>query len=238
MSKRVTIRDIQKAAKDGRKLSMVTAYDAFSARLVEASGVDMILVGDSVGTTLQGRPDTLPVEMEDMLYHVEIVARCTERCLIVGDMPFGSYQANEDEAMQNAIAFLKAGAHAVKLEGGAAVMPLIERMCEAGIPVMGHLGYTPQSVNLTSGPRVHRLADELREDAVSLADAGVFAVVLELVPSTVAAEVTQALEIPTIGIGAGKDTSGQVLVFHDMLGFSKRPLQLSAGGASCISPAA
>lgn len=220
MAGRMTIRDIHKKMAEGGKLSMVTSYDAFSARLVEAAGIDMTLVGDSVGTTIQGKSDTLGVEMEEMLYHVEIVARTTERLLVVGDMPFGSYQVNEDEAMHNAVSFLKAGAHAVKLEGGAAVMPVIERMGDAGIPVMGHLGYTPQSTNITSGPRVNRSRDELMEDAESLQDAGVFAIVLEMVPSELAGEITKALQVPTIGIGAGAQTSGQVLVFHDMLGFS------------------
>lgn len=220
MPKRTTIRDIRNKAADGQKISMVTAYDAFSARLVEQAGIDIALVGDSVGTTLQGRNDTLGVSMQDLLYHTEIVARSTERLLVIGDMPFGSYQVNEDQAMQNAVAFLKAGANAVKLEGGAAVMPVIERMCEAGIPVMGHLGFTPQSTNITSGPRVNKSRDELMEDAESLADAGVFALVLEMVPSAIAQEITQAIKVPTIGIGAGPHTSGQVLVFHDMLGFS------------------
>ncbi|MBX3460357.1 MAG: 3-methyl-2-oxobutanoate hydroxymethyltransferase [Planctomycetes bacterium] len=220
MLKRTTIRDIQKKAEEGRKITMVTAYDAYSAKLVEAAGIDIALIGDSVGTTLQGRHDTLAVEMEDMLYHTEIVGRSTERLLLVGDMPFGSYQVNEDEAVQNAVAFLKAGAHAVKLEGGASVMPLIERLNDAGIPVMGHLGYTPQSVNVTSGPRVNKSRDELMEDAESLKDAGVFALVLELVPADLAGEITKSIGIPTIGIGAGPHTSGQVLVFHDMLGFS------------------
>jgi 3-methyl-2-oxobutanoate hydroxymethyltransferase len=220
MQKRTTIRDIHKKAEHGLKISMVTAYDAYSARLVDEAGIDIALVGDSVGTTLQGRPDTLGVEMEDMLYHVEIVARTTEKVLVVGDMPFGSYQINEDDAVQNAVAFLKAGAHAVKLEGGASVMPLIERLTDAGIPVMGHLGYTPQSVNVTSGPRIHKARDELMEDAESLRDAGVFALVLELVPAEIAREVTENVKIPTIGIGAGPHTSGQVLVFHDMLGFN------------------
>lgn len=220
MPKRTTIRDIRNKAADGQKISMVTAYDAFSARLVEQAGIDIALVGDSVGTTLQGRNDTLGVSMQDMLYHTEIVARSTERVLVIGDMPFGSYQVNEDQAMQNAVAFLKAGANAVKLEGGAAVMPVIERMCEAGIPVMGHLGFTPQSTNITSGPRVNKSRDELMEDAESLADAGVFALVLEMVPGKIAQEITQAIKVPTIGIGAGPHTSGQVLVFHDMLGFS------------------
>ena len=220
MQKRTTIRDIQNKAADGQKISMVTAYDAFSARLVEDAGIDIALVGDSVGTTLQGRSDTLRVSMADMLYHTEIVARATSRVLVIGDMPFGSYQVSEDEALRNAVDFLKAGAHAVKLEGGAAVMPIIERMCEAGIPVMGHLGYTPQSVNITSGPRVNKSRDELMEDAESLADAGVFALVLEMVPTEVSRELTDHVKIPTIGIGAGPHTDGQVLVFHDMLGFS------------------
>ena len=218
--KRNSIRDIQKAANDGRKLTMVTAYDAFSARLVDEAGIDMALVGDSVGTTLQGRDDTLGVEMHDMLYHTEIVARCTQQALIIGDMPFGSYQVSEDAAVANAIAFMKAGAGAVKLEGGAAVLSLIERMHDAGIPVMGHLGFTPQSVNVTSGPRVNKSRDELMEDAESLKDAGAFALVLEMVPPEIAREVTESLSIPTIGIGAGPHTNGQVLVFHDMLGFS------------------
>jgi 3-methyl-2-oxobutanoate hydroxymethyltransferase len=220
MHKRTTIRDIQKKTEAGQKITMVTAYDAYSAKLVDAAGIDIALVGDSVGTTLQGRHDTLGVEMEDLLYHIEIVARCSERLLVVGDMPFGSYQVNEDDAVQNAVAFLKAGAHAVKLEGGASVMPLIERLKDAGIPVMGHLGYTPQSVNVTSGPKVNKERDELMEDAESLRDAGVFALVLELVPSDIAREITESLKIPTIGIGAGPHTSGQVLVFHDMLGFN------------------
>lgn len=220
MAKRTTIRDIQKKAADGGKLSMVTSYDAFSARLVEGAGIDMTLVGDSVGTTLQGRADTLGVEMDDMLYHVEIVSRTTQSLLVIGDMPFGSYQVNDDEAMLNAVNFLKAGAQAVKLEGGASVMRVIERMSEAGIPVMGHLGYTPQSTNITSGPRVNKSRDELMEDAESLQDAGVFAIVLEMVPSDLAKDITTSLSIPTIGIGAGAGTSGQVLVFHDMLGFS------------------
>ena len=220
MSKRTTIRDIQAKAGDGQKISMVTAYDAFSARLVEQAGIDIALVGDSVGTTLQGRNDTLAVSMEQMLYHTEIVARTTQRLLIIGDMPFGSYQVNEDDALENAVAFMKAGAQAVKLEGGSSVMPIIERMCDAGIPVMGHLGFTPQSTNITSGPRVNKSRDELMEDAESLADAGVFALVLEMVPAKIAQEITQSVKLPTIGIGAGPHTSGQVLVFHDLLGFS------------------
>jgi 3-methyl-2-oxobutanoate hydroxymethyltransferase len=217
---RLRIQELQIKAREGGRLSMVTAYDAFSARLVEQAGVEIILVGDSVGTTVQGRSDTLGVEMAHMLYHTEIVARCAQRPLIVGDMPFGSYQAGEDAAVANAIAFLKAGANAVKLEGGAAVMHLVERLCDSGVPVMGHLGFTPQSTNVTGGPRVNKARDELMEDAESLVDAGVFALVLEMVPTEIAREVTQAVDIPTIGIGAGPHTNGQVLVFHDLLGFS------------------
>lgn len=220
MPRRLTIRDIRKKADDGGKLSMVTAYDAFAARLVDRAEIDIALVGDSVGTTVQGRPDTLGVEMQHMLYHTEIVARCTQRALVVGDMPFGSYQLNQDSAVANAVAFLKAGANAVKLEGGKPVLALIERMTEVGIPVMGHLGFTPQSIHQTSGPRLNKDKAELLEEAESLQDAGVFALVLEMVPAAIAKEVSAAIEVPTIGIGAGPHTDGQVLVFYDMLGYS------------------
>ncbi|MCF6228473.1 MAG: 3-methyl-2-oxobutanoate hydroxymethyltransferase [Planctomycetes bacterium] len=219
MERRTNIRKIQKKSRDGQKLTMVTAYDAASARLVDAAGIDMILVGDSVGMAVQGRIDTLAVEMDDMLYHTEIVARCSKQALIVGDMPFGSYQINEDEAIENAVNFLKAGANAVKLEGGATVLPLVERMTDGGIPVMGHLGYTPQSINQTSGPRLNKGAETLLEDAESLQDAGAFAIVLEMVPSEISKQITEALNVPTIGIGGGPSCSGQVLVFHDLLGF-------------------
>ncbi len=219
MEHRTNIRKIQKKSRAGQKLTMVTAYDAASARLVDAAGIDMILVGDSVGMAVQGRIDTLAVEMDDMLYHTEIVARCSKQALIVGDMPFGSYQINEDEAIENAVHFLKAGANAVKMEGGATVLPLIERMTDSGIPVMGHLGYTPQSINQTSGPRLNKREEELLEDAKMLQDAGAFAIVLEMVPSEISKQLTEALSIPTIGIGAGPNCSGQVLVFHDLLGF-------------------
>lgn len=220
MQKRLTIRDIRKKVDDGGKVSMVTAYDAFSARLVDRAEIDIALVGDSVGTTVQGRPDTLGVEMQHMLYHTEIVARCTQRSLVVGDMPFGSYQVSTDQGVSNAIAFLKAGANAVKLEGGKSVLALVERMGEVGIPVMGHLGFTPQSIHQTSGPRLNKDKAELFEEAKLLQKAGVFALVLEMVPAAIAKEVSAAMEVPTIGIGAGPHTDGQVLVFFDMLGFS------------------
>ncbi|MBK9974949.1 MAG: 3-methyl-2-oxobutanoate hydroxymethyltransferase [Planctomycetes bacterium] len=220
MPKRTTIRDIQKKVDGGGRVSMVTAYDAFSARLVDAAGIDMALVGDSVGSTVQGRADTLAVTMQQMLYHTEIVARCAPGPLVVGDMPFGSFQSSPDEAISNAVNFLKAGANAVKLEGGAAVGALVARMTRAGIPVVGHLGYTPQSVNQTSGARLNKEKEDLLQNAQRLADAGAFAIVLEMVPAAIAKEVTAAVNIPTIGIGAGAGCDGQVLVFFDMLGFS------------------
>ena len=216
---RSTIREIRNAAKS-RKLSMVTAYDAFSARLVEEAGIDIALVGDSVATTVQGRADTLPVSMRDMLYHTEIVARCTKRCVVIGDMPFGSFQTGVDAAVSNAVDFLKAGAQGVKLEGGTTVVEQITRMTQAGIPVMGHIGFTPQSINATGGPRLNKQKDSLIDDAKRLEDAGVFSMVLEMVPAEIAKAVTEAVSVPTIGIGAGPHCTGQVLVFYDMLGFS------------------
>ncbi|MBE7490993.1 MAG: 3-methyl-2-oxobutanoate hydroxymethyltransferase [Planctomycetes bacterium] len=220
MARRLTTRDIRQRAEDGGRISMITAYDAFSARLADRAEIDIALVGDSVGTTLQGRPDTLGVEMAHMLYHTEIVARCTRRALVVGDMPFGSYQCGDDRAVENAVAFLRAGANAVKLEGGTAVAPLVARLTRAGVPVMGHVGFTPQSIHQTGGPRVNKDKTELLSEARALQQAGVFSIVLEMVPAAVAKEVTAALDVPTIGIGAGPHTDGQVLVFYDLLGFS------------------
>ncbi len=217
--KRITIRDLRQSAKT-RKLSMVTAYDAFSARLVDEAGIDIALVGDSVGTTVQGRADTLAVSMADMLYHTEIVARCTRRCLVVGDMPFGSFQTGADAAVANAAAFLKAGAQGVKLEGGATVIEAVTRMTQAGIPVMGHIGFTPQSIHATGGPRLNKQRESLIADARRLEDAGVFSIVLEMVPADITRDITQAVDVPTIGIGAGPHCAGQVLVFYDLLGFS------------------
>lgn len=222
MSGRKRIKDIRKKHESGLKLSMITAYDAFGARQADEAGIDMVLVGDSLGNTFQGRADTLAVEMSEMLYHTEIVARVSERCFVIGDMPFGSYQVNEDAAVENAIEFLKCGAQAVKLEGGEAIAATIKRMTSAGVPVMGHLGFTPQSTNQTSGPRLNKAAEELLADAQRLVEAGVFSMVLEMVPTDIAKEVTEAVTVPTIGIGAGPHTSGQVLVYYDMLGFDPR----------------
>lgn len=219
MPKRTTIRDLQKAA-ESRKLSMVTAYDAFSARLVDEAGIDMALVGDSLGTTVQGRANTLGVSLEHTLYHTEIVARCAERAFVIADMPFGSYQCGENAAVANCIAAIKAGAQGVKLEGGARVSKLVYRLTQAGVPVMGHIGFTPQSINATSGPRLNKEEETLVADAKLLAESGAFSLVLEMVPTEISRRITQTCGIPTIGIGAGPHCSGQVLVFFDMLGYS------------------
>jgi len=222
---RVTVRDIR-AFKDRReRFAMLTAYDAHSARLLDESGIPLILVGDTLATVMLGHPTTLPVTMEEMLHHTKAVVRGTTDALVVGDMPFMSYQASIDEGVHNAGRFLKeAGASAVKLEGGGRVLDLVARLTDAGIPVMGHLGLTPQSVNQLGGYRVQGRTDEqahqIVKDAKDLEAAGAFAVVLEAVPSHVAAEVTASLDVPTIGIGAGPDCDGQVLVWHDFLGIT------------------
>nr|WP_323745502.1 3-methyl-2-oxobutanoate hydroxymethyltransferase [Parvivirga hydrogeniphila] len=222
---RVTVATFGEMKRSGDPIVMVTAYDAPSARIAEAAGADAVLVGDSLGMTVLGYGSTLPVTLDDMLRHTAAVVRSVSRPLVVADMPFGSYQASPDDAVANAVRLLaEAGAAAVKLEGGRSVAPLVERMVAAGIPVMGHLGLTPQSVNVFGGYRVRAKeageAIALVEDALALETAGAFAVVLELVPAEVAAIVTEELEIPTIGIGAGPSCDGQVQVFHDLVGLS------------------
>lgn len=207
----------------GEPIVMITAYDAPGARLVDAAGVDAILVGDSLGMTVLGYESTLPVTMEDMVRHTAAVARVTTHALVVADMPFLSYQASYEEGIRNAGRLLaEAGAHAVKLEGGSSVAELVGLMTDAGIPVMGHVGLTPQSVNVFGGYKLQgRDADSamrLVDDCLALEAAGAFAVVLELVPSELAALVSEELTIPTIGIGAGAGCDGQVQVFHDVLG--------------------
>ena len=208
---------------------MVTAYDAPSARLADRAGVDMILVGDSAGTTVLGGTSTVPVSMDDMLVFTRAVVRGTAHALVVSDMPFGSYQPSEDVAVTNAIRLVKeSGADAVKLEGAGRTMTRISGIVEAGIPVMGHIGLTPQSATMLGGYRAQgRTADaaeRLVREAVALERAGCFAVVLEAMPAVVAERVTAAVGIPTIGIGAGASCSGQVLVWHDLLGLSVGPL--------------
>lgn len=221
----VTVATFGEMKHSGDPIVMVTAYDAPSARIAEAASADAVLIGDSLGMTVLGYGSTLPVTLEDMLRHTAAVARSVSRPLVVADMPFGSYQASPDDAVANAVRLLaEAGAGAVKLEGGRSVAPLVERMVAAGIPVMGHLGLTPQSVNVFGGYRVRAKevgeAVTLVEDALALEAAGAFAVVLELIPAEVAAIVTEELDIPTIGIGAGPSCDGQVQVFHDLVGLS------------------
>ena len=218
----MTVPDLQKCKRDGRKIPVVTAYDALFARIVEQAGLEVILVGDSVGVVVQGKASTLSVTMEEMLYHTKLVAGAVHRALVIGDMPFLSYQVSQEEAVRNAGRFLQAGAHAVKLEGGAAVADRVTAMVNIGIPVIGHLGMMPQSVQQYGGYRVQGKgkdrAQQLLEDARALEAAGAAAIVLEAIPAGVAKTVTESLTIPTIGIGAGAHCDGQVLVLYDLLG--------------------
>ena len=223
---RTTAPDVA-AAKGVRKIVMLAAYDFTSARLAEAAGVDVILVGDSLAMVVLGHDDTLSVTMEEMLHHVRAVARGAGTALVVADMPFMSYQASVETAVANAGRFLKEGrAGAVKVEGGRAIVPQVRAMVAAGIPVLGHVGLTPQHVAALGGFKVQSKTAEaaagLVADAMALAEAGCFAVVLECIPAPVAAAVTRTVPIPTIGIGAGPDCDGQVLVFHDVLGLYDR----------------
>jgi len=215
------------AAKGERRLAMLTAYDYAAARLAEAAGVDMLLVGDSLAMVVLGHEDTLSVTMDEMLHHVRAVARGADKALVVADMPFMSYQVSVAEALRNAGRFLKEGrAGAIKLEGGREVVPQVRALVAAGIPVLGHVGLTPQHLAALGGFKVQsktaRAAAKLLDDAKALAEAGCFGVVLECIPAAVAAVVTRELPIPTIGIGAGPDCDGQVLVFHDVLGLYDR----------------
>ncbi len=220
---RVTVTDFLIKKQRGEKLALLTAYDYPTAFFVDEAGVDAILVGDTLGMVVLGLETTLPVTMEQMLDRTAAVVRAAKRALVIADMPFLSYQVNDDEAVRNAGRFLKeAGAHAVKLEGGHRIAGLVRRLTEAGIPVMGHIGMTPQSVHQFGGFRLQGReregASRLLEDAVELQAAGAFSVVLELIPAELAAAITRALAIPTIGIGAGPECDGEVQVFHDILG--------------------
>ncbi|HVF14366.1 MAG TPA: 3-methyl-2-oxobutanoate hydroxymethyltransferase, partial [Acidimicrobiales bacterium] len=217
-----------RSRKGGPPLVMVTAYDAPSARVADEAGVDVVLVGDSVAMVVLGYDDTLQVTVDDMARHVAAVARTHPRPLVVADMPWMSYHLSVGEAVANAAVLVRAGAQAVKLEGGRRRLPVVEALLDAQIPVMGHLGLTPQSVHVMGGYRVQGqqadTAEALVDDAVALADAGCFAIVLECVPRELAAAVTRAVPVPTIGIGAGPDCDGQVLVFHDLVGLEDRVL--------------
>ncbi len=223
---KVTTRTVVDMKEQGEKISMLTAYDYTMARLVDSGGVDVILVGDSAGNVMAGYETTLPMTMEQMIYHTQCVVRGVERALVVADLPFMSYQVTAKEAMINAGRIMKeTGAHAVKLEGGEPVVDTIKKIVNAGIPVMGHLGLTPQSIYKFGTYKVRATdeteAEELLEDAKRLEEAGCFAVVLEKIPKKLAKQVTESISIPTIGIGAGVECDGQVLVLHDMLGLNK-----------------
>ncbi|MEW6312816.1 MAG: 3-methyl-2-oxobutanoate hydroxymethyltransferase [Pseudomonadota bacterium] len=229
MSLRVTLTDLHKMARQGDKIAVLTCYDASFARLLEGAGVEVLLVGDSLGMVLQGHETTLPVTLADMAYHTACVARGAERAFMVADMPFGSYQSTPAQAFDNAAPLLTAGANMVKLEGGEAMCETVAFLTRRGVPVCAHLGLTPQSVHQLGGYHVQgkgeRAAQRLCEEARMLQEAGAGMLVLEAVPAALAAEVTQALAIPTIGIGAGPGCSGQVLVLYDMLGIypGKKP---------------
>lgn len=245
--KKITVRCLRKMKARGEKIAALTAYDHPTARLLDAAGVDLILVGDSAANVVLGYESTLPVSMEEMLVLTAAVARGARRALVVADMPFLSYQVSPETALANAGRFVKeARAEAVKLEGGRRTAPAVRRIVEAGIPVLGHLGLTPQSHLALGGYRVQgreaAAAEGLREDAGALVEAGVFAMVLEGIPWTLARDVTAAVPVPTIGIGAGEHCDGQILVLHDMLGlgggdftFVKRYADLGAQAAAAVA---
>ena len=216
---KLTVPEIIKMKSRGEKIAMLTAYDTPIARLLDEAGVEIILVGDSVGPVIAGYPNTLPVTVEEMIYHTKAVVRGVKRALVVIDMPFMSYQVSVEEARRNAGRMIKeSGAEAVKLEGGANMKEVIKAITEIDIPVMGHIGLTPQSIHRMGGYKIQRQREKLLEDAHAVEEAGAFSVVLECVPEEIAEEITQRLSIPTIGIGAGIHCDGQVLVVHDLLG--------------------
>lgn len=218
----MTIHEFRRYKRDKKKLIVVTAYDALFTRIVEQAGIEAILVGDSLGVVVQGKTNTLSVTMDDMLYHTKLVAGAAQRALVIGDMPFMSYQASHEDALRNAGRFLQAGAQAIKLEGGAVVVDRVAAMTSIGIPVMGHLGMTPQSVHQYGGYKVQGKGSDhaltLLNDAKALEAAGAFAIVLEAIPAELAKTITEQLTIPTIGIGAGPHCDGQILVLYDLLG--------------------
>ena len=220
---RVTVNDIKNMKSRGEKIAMMTAYDYTSAKILDSAGIPIVLVGDSLGQVVLGYDSTVPVTMEDMVHHVKAVVRGMSRCHVVGDLPFLSYQVDQAEAVRNAGRLIKeGGAQSVKLEGGRRMAETVRRIVQAGIPVMGHIGLTPQSVNQLGGYRVQGKSAEhakaLLEDAAALEEAGVYSVVLESMPSPLAGLITERLAVPTIGIGAGEHCDGQVQVFHDLLG--------------------
>jgi 3-methyl-2-oxobutanoate hydroxymethyltransferase len=223
--KKITTNTLQKLKSNGEKISMLTAYDYSFAKIFDEAGIDVILVGDSASNVMAGHETTLPITLDQMIYHASSVIRAVKRSLVVVDLPFGSYQSNSKEALASAIRIMKeTGAHAIKMEGGEEILESIQRIMAAGVPVMGHLGLTPQSIykfgTYSVRAKEEAEAEKLKKDALVLQDAGCFALVLEKIPATLAASVSSSLHIPTIGIGAGKDCDGQVLVMHDMLGIN------------------
>lgn len=223
--KKITTNTVQKMKTAGEKISMITAYDFSFARIFDAAGIDIILVGDSASNVMAGHETTLPITLDQMIYHAQSVVRGVERCLVVVDLPFGSYQGNSKEALNSAIRIMKeTGGHSVKMEGGEEIVESVKRIISTGVPVMGHLGLTPQSIykfgTYTVRAREEAEALKLKRDALLLQEAGCFAIVLEKIPAALAKEVSESLHIPTIGIGAGPHCDGQVLVMHDMLGIN------------------
>ena len=225
-AKRVTTNTLQEMKVNGEKIAMLTAYDFSLARLVDASGIDVILVGDSASNVMAGHETTVPITLDQMIYHAQSVVRAVQRALVVVDMPFGTYQSDSNNALKSAIRIMKeTGGHAVKLEGGAEVLSSVRKIIDAGIPVMGHLGLTPQSIykfgTYSVRAKEEEEAERLLNDAKMLEEAGCFSIVFEKIPASLAAKVSSSLSIPTIGIGAGADCDGQVLVLHDMLGITQ-----------------
>lgn len=223
--KRITTNTLQKMKASGKKISMLTAYDFSFARIIDDAGIDVLLVGDSASNVMAGHETTLPITLDQMIYHACSVIRGARRCLVVVDLPFGSYQSNGDVALASAIRMMKeTGAHAIKLEGGEEVIDSVKRIISAGVPVMAHLGLTPQSIYKFGTYNVRAKeaaeAEKLKKDALLMQEAGCFALVLEKIPAQLAKEVSESLTIPTIGIGAGNFCDGQVLVMHDMLGIN------------------
>lgn len=224
--KKVTTETLRKMRFDGEKITMLTAYDYTTAKMVDAGGVDAILVGDSAANVMAGHETTLPITLDHMIYHTQCVVRGVERALVVADLPFGTYQSNPEKALESAVRMMKeGGAHAIKIEGGAEIEKSIRKIVNAGIPVMGHLGLTPQSIYQFGTYKVRAKedaeAEKLLSDAKLLEDLGCFALVLEKIPSDLAKSVSESIMIPTIGIGAGPHCGGQVLVYHDMVGMNK-----------------
>ncbi|MGZ3871678.1 MAG: 3-methyl-2-oxobutanoate hydroxymethyltransferase [Mucilaginibacter sp.] len=224
--KRITTHILQEMKNRGEKIAMLTAYDYSMAAIVDEAGMDIILVGDSASNVMAGHETTLPITLDQMIYHASSVVRAAKRALVIVDLPFGSYQGNSKEALNSAIRIMKeAGAHGIKMEGGVEIAESVSRILTAGIPVMGHLGLTPQSIykfgTYTVRAKHEAEAQKLREDALKLQELGCFGIVLEKIPALLARQVSESLNIPTIGIGAGQNCDGQVLVIHDMLGINK-----------------